>query len=108
MRSLLNPADMLIAERYHAALSRATSPANLDRLAGDTNAHVRRLVARNARTGCITLGILSRDNDQQVRVSVACNTSTPASVLADMGARDVSPVVRHYAAFNIGYEGKQA
>jgi len=91
-------AEESLQERNERALN-ATSTDELEKLAEDEDEDVRLRVARNANTPASVLEQLAADENWQVRFNVAENMNTPLSVL-EMLAEDDERDIRNYVAKN--------
>ncbi len=91
-------AEESIQERNERALN-ATSTDELEELAADEDEDVRLRVARNANTPASVLEQLAADENWQVRFNVAENMNTPLSVLEKL-AEDDERDIRNYVAKN--------
>ena len=87
-----------LEEREERALN-ATSTDELEELAEDEDEDVRLRVARNANTPASVLEQLAADENWQVRFNVAENMNTPLSVLEKL-AEDDERDIRNYVAKN--------
>ena len=91
-------AEESLQERNERALN-ATSTDELEELAEDEDEDVRLRVARNANTPASVLEQLAADENWQVRFNVAENMNTPLSVLEKL-AEDDERDIRNYVAKN--------
>ena len=91
-------AEESLQERNERALN-ATSTDELEKLAEDEDEDVRLRVARNANTPASVLEQLAADENWQVRFNVAENMNTPLSVLEKL-AEDDERDIRNYVAKN--------
>jgi hypothetical protein len=91
-------AEESLQERNERALN-ATSTDELEELAEDEDEDVRLRVARNANTPASVLEQLAADENWQVRFNVAENMNTPVSVLEKL-AEDDERDIRNYVAKN--------
>ena len=85
--------------RHHLAWNRATPPALLESLAGDSNRHVRGAVGQAIWAPPALLDRLGQDPARQVRKDVASNPSTPVGRLRTL-AQDSDYRVREAVAYN--------
>lgn len=85
--------------RHHLAWNRATPPAVLESLAGDSNRYVRGAVAQATWAPPAVLDLLGEDPVSQVRKDAASNPSTPVGRLRTL-ARDPDYRVREAVAYN--------
>ena len=91
-------AEESLQERNERALN-ATSTDELEELAEDEDEDVRLRVARNANTPASVLEQLAADENWQVRFNVAENMNTPLSVLEKL-AEDDERDIRNYVSKN--------
>ena len=91
-------AEESLQERNERALN-ATSTDELEELAEDEDEDVRLRVARNANTPASVLEQLAADENWQVRFNVAENMNTPLSVLEKLAEEDERDI-RNYVAKN--------